>query len=529
MEEIENNYFLIPSIQRQFTWNEDQIIKLFDSLMQDYYIGTFLLWKPKNKNKISEFLYYKLIKHYHGLKEKESKIVEKVEHDKISVILDGQQRLNSFYIGVCGSITEKLYRKKRHIEKSWKKKHLYLNLDPEKKDDEKKYEFKFEREDRINESEKNPNLVKVKDIFDMSELYEVSKYWDENKIIEEKKKKILDRLYEVLHKNEILYFHTSESNIIDEVVEIFVRTNRGGTQLKAADILLSIATAHWKNSKKKNYSAREEILGFVDSLNDVGNKFDLNKDHLLKSCLILVDLPNIKFSIQNFSVDNVKKIENKWEKIKEAWIMTLELLSSFGYGKENLKKYAPLHHIVYFILKKNIPSNFISSSEFSESRKKIKLWLNASLLKRTFSSGADECHKKNRKIIEENYEIFPLEKFIKEFKGTNNDLTFSEEYIEKLLEDQNNFPLLSVLYSNLISHEYKFHIDHIFPKSFFSSEKKLREKGIPESKLQEYIEKKDVVGNLQLIDGTKNREKSDKDFKEWLEENYPTESQKMLI
>ena len=52
-EAVENVYakkYLLPAIQREVVWQVDQITRLFDSLMRDYPIGSFLFWHvDKNK------------------------------------------------------------------------------------------------------------------------------------------------------------------------------------------------------------------------------------------------------------------------------------------------------------------------------------------------------------------------------------------------------------------------------------------------------------------------------------------------
>ena len=42
---IEDGKYVLPSIQREFVWDTEQIEALFDSLMQDHPINTFLFWK----------------------------------------------------------------------------------------------------------------------------------------------------------------------------------------------------------------------------------------------------------------------------------------------------------------------------------------------------------------------------------------------------------------------------------------------------------------------------------------------------
>ena len=45
MRDISNNKYVLPSIQREYVWDTEQIETLFDSLMQDYPIGAFLFWE----------------------------------------------------------------------------------------------------------------------------------------------------------------------------------------------------------------------------------------------------------------------------------------------------------------------------------------------------------------------------------------------------------------------------------------------------------------------------------------------------
>ena len=69
-----------------------------------------------------------------------------------------------------------------------------------------------------------------------------------------------------------------------------------------------------------------------------------------------------------------------------------------------------------------------------------------------------------------------------------------------------------------------FHIDHIYPKSKFTT-KKLIKKGITKDKVSYYIENVNYIGNLQLLEATPNEEKNNKDFDEWLNEAFPNPEQ----
>ena len=43
---IQAKKYLLPNIQRELVWDIEKITKLFDSMMRDYPIGSFLFWNP---------------------------------------------------------------------------------------------------------------------------------------------------------------------------------------------------------------------------------------------------------------------------------------------------------------------------------------------------------------------------------------------------------------------------------------------------------------------------------------------------
>src|SRR5688572_18578124 len=48
--------FWLPNIQRPFVWREDQIERLFDSVLREYPIGTLLVWKTAAQVKRRKFI-----------------------------------------------------------------------------------------------------------------------------------------------------------------------------------------------------------------------------------------------------------------------------------------------------------------------------------------------------------------------------------------------------------------------------------------------------------------------------------------
>lgn len=108
---ITRRRYLLPAIQREFVWDEEQIINLFDSLMKDYPIGTFLLWKLE-KSRIKHFQFYDFIKDYHERDNKHNPKVSVIGEQDITAILDGQQRLTALFIGLRGTYASKIPAKR---------------------------------------------------------------------------------------------------------------------------------------------------------------------------------------------------------------------------------------------------------------------------------------------------------------------------------------------------------------------------------------------------------------------------------
>lgn len=45
VDSIESDEIILPAIQRNFVWSTDKVKNLFDSLLNEYPIGTFLFWQ----------------------------------------------------------------------------------------------------------------------------------------------------------------------------------------------------------------------------------------------------------------------------------------------------------------------------------------------------------------------------------------------------------------------------------------------------------------------------------------------------
>ena len=526
IKNISNNRYVLPSIQREFVWSTSQIEKLFDSLMQEYPIGTFLFWEV-SKEKYQEYDFYKFIQNYHEMYTHNEKADLRGE-ENITAILDGQQRLTSLFIGLKGSYAYKLPHKHRKSEGAFPKRHLYLNV-LEVCNEDSEYEFAFLTDDEAQNTDRK-YWFEVGNILNMSSIDDVLDYVDKNILYktythEQSKnaRNILAKLQEVIHKQNIISYYREKSEQLDKVLNIFIRVNSGGTVLSYSDLLLSVATAQWESD------AREQITELVDELNNIGRGFNVNKDFVLKASLVLCNIKNIKFKVDNFNKANMSKIEENWNLIRRALFQATSLAASFGYSGETLKSNNALIPIAYYLMVIGLPKNFETSSSTVKNREKIKNWLIRALLKGVFGGGPDTVLVRIRDVIWENGKNdFPLEKIIDNFRGTSKTIIFSEDDIDEyLLKKKYGSPeilsILMLLYPS-IDYSNQFHIDHMYPKSNFSK-RKLMTNGVDPKIIPQYMDSVNDIGNLQILPAICNIEKQNMDFDAWLRLRYPTKEE----
>jgi uncharacterized protein with ParB-like and HNH nuclease domain len=534
MKNISADKYVLPSIQREYVWDTDQIETLFDSLMRGYPIGTFLFWEI-SKEHVNDYDFYGFIRNYHEKKFVHNKKINLKGSDGVTAVLDGQQRLTSIYLGLKGTYAYKLKYLARNNENAYPVRKLYLNLLSSPEDSDNEYDFRFLSEKEV-QNDQNTYWFEVGKILDMQEDGDVSifvsdniSYSEEFHYTREQSRfaiNALSKLYNVIKKAGMISYYRERTVDLDKVLNIFIRVNSGGTKLNYSDLLLSIASAQWET-----HDAREEITDFVDDVNAIGDGFKINKDFVLKTALVLSDFSNIAFKVDNFNKQNMMKIESRWDDIKKAIKQAVLLVSSYGYSGETLTSNNALIPIAYYLMKIRMPDNFVDSGTTKANREKIKKWLIRSLLKKAFSGQPDNVLRPIRDILRINgTNDFPTDQIMDKFKGTNKSIQFTEddidEYLLKLKYGKSEtLSTLMLLYPSL-DFSNKFHEDHIYPKSKFTKSY-LRKMNVAEDKLDEYIDSVNDISNLQLLAAQLNEEKLATDFAKWFNSQYLTESDKI--
>jgi hypothetical protein len=368
---IERNELLLPNIQRDLVWRQDQILKLIDSLLRGYPVGTLLIWRTQQEIECRQFTrnYYPGMRFWDQPWSGNDKFKE--------YVLDGQQRLQTLYIALKGT-----YDKSR----------VYLDLLPSENSLEP--ELRFGLHFRSQET-CGPTEVPLADVvLPDSNVYSSMKRQIaalQNaglSLAEEAKEQIGSLVGAVMgtfnQPDAISYFYADETvdqifKNTDEVLEIFIRTNSGGTKLDPSDLIFSVVKAEWGG-------VQSMFEDYLDEINQRGN-FTFTTDDLLRMCLVLTG-QGAAYSLDKFrgkdAKQNVATIKGSWPAVSD----TIKWIADFARDDAQLKSdrllisYNALLPLMAYVYHRG-PSNIGLADKNA-----MRRWLYRVLLERQFGGGA---------------------------------------------------------------------------------------------------------------------------------------------
>ncbi|KAF5054688.1 hypothetical protein DSECCO2_385550 [anaerobic digester metagenome] len=473
--------FWLPNIQRPFVWREDQIERLFDSIMREYPISTLLVWRTKSRIRRRKF-----IDNYRSTIRLTDFYVPEDDRAKL-LVLDGQQRLQSLFIGLKGS---------------YEKRELYFDVlsgdlvAPE----DIRYKFKF-----LDAGKAAFPWVKFKEIVfsnDLSsriaksiiksagrELTEVEKERIEDNVARISKQFINEEL--VVYQ-ELDSIDNTDAYREDDVVEIFIRANSGGTRLGKSDLLFSLLTSSWEDADER----MEELL---DDLNRIG--YDFTRDFILKTCLTLLN-KGASYEVGKFrDVQIRQELIDKWEDISSAIRDVKDYLSSKTFIRTDraMPSYLVLIPIIYF--RYHYPEKWSTVQNIDE-------YLLRTLLSGAFSGTPDNLIDRCTRVIAATGEFNVPEIF-----GIIREDGRSLEIVENTLFGQyygsKNVHLIFNLWYRQFNYTPAYQnnlpqVDHIFPQSLLRKVKKVNPRTGRQDLLRYYQEDRDQIANLMLLTAEEN-------------------------
>lgn len=484
----------LPNIQRPFVWSEGQIERLFDSIMRQYPISTLLVWKTRSGIKHRKFIdNWKA-----DLRLTDFYVPENTKVKKL--VLDGQQRLQSLFIGLKGS---------------YEGKELYFDVlsgdlvAPE----DIRYRFRF-----LEPAQVKWPWIKFKDIV-FSGLTpgrltgELARHSPESLGDQwrERLNENIERARMEFSQDENIAYQELDS--LDEpeayqeadVVEIFIRANAGGTKLGKSDLLFSLLTSTWDD-------ADLEMEDLLDDLNKTGYAFD--RDFVLKTCLTLLG-KGASYEVNKFRDGKTK------EQIIERWIQIADAIrdvKDFVHGKtfirhdKALTSYLTLIPLIYF--RYHFPDKWPTATHLDE-------YLLRTLVAGAFSGNPDNLIDKCVRTIQEQHD-FQIHELFGAILADGRSL----EVTPAMILGQHYWKREIHLYFNLWYSRFDYQpafinntpqIDHIFPQALLKKVKELNPVTRRRDLLYYKWPDRDQIANLMLLTAQENGAggKSDTPPDEW--------------
>jgi hypothetical protein len=339
--------FLIPTFQREFVWEPDNIVKLWDSILRFYPIGSILYWETDNylhtHRKLGGFVF---------------------PHDEDTVrkfkewvyILDGQQRATSLLVSILGG-------KGRVKEEEDFDYTLYFDAT------DRTFFFTSDLEKR--RARVNPTfLIRLKDVpnwgFDFYKRISAEEGFSqtiENNLLQ------LSRIF-TDYKVSLIRIKGVD---VAEVCEIFERINQEGKKLDPVDIIVARTYRNEDLEKGvKGFYLRDNLQGLKEPLTSKGNRFQNIEDYaviqMVAICLRKSETdPRKRFGITPAALDNLRTsdLEDNWTRCQETILQTIKLLSDMRIHGPGMLPFGYLAFpLCYYLHDNNLPDRNIARQWF---------------------------------------------------------------------------------------------------------------------------------------------------------------------
>ena len=488
----------LPNIQRHFVWNEEQITKLFDSIMRQYPLSSMLTWKTREHVRRRKFI-EQYHPHTHDLNslyiaEGGKKVVKRL-------VLDGQQRLQSLFLALKGGIEGRTL-------------HFNLLSGSGASIEESKFHFAF-RDPKA----RNWPWVQFSNLIYTKKITEeiVSALLDEFKIkLSEEDRRTVTRNIglakrEFETEGAILYQEidgTDEDcdHSFEDVVEIFIRANSGGTKLSKSDLMFTLLTTQWE-------VADTEMAEFLNEVND--NRFEFSRDFVIKTAMSLLGY-GAKYDVDKLYKESVRKnIADNWKAITRsiAFVRDQMVSKTFIRSGKALPSYNALIPLIYF--------HYHYAEAWGQGRF-LKPYLLKVLLAGAFSGRPDGLIDKLVATIKASGDFDTKKIFgVIEADGRYLDIAASDLFDIGYGSGYIHI-LFNIWYDTNYRPAYDGHlpqVDHIFPRAL------LREQKVPSTRSSRLVQRYapweiDQIANCMLLTAKENGagDKSDTPPEEWLKD-----------
>jgi hypothetical protein len=485
-----NSVVFLPHIQRPFVWDEEQMRRLFDSLMRNYPIQTLLFWRTKDAIKARKFMqeveWDADLSDYYD-KTRSAAGVEKV------FVLDGQQRLQTLVALFNGAI--KANDGKSDLE-------AYFNVASGNvmHDGELLYPIQFHAAPQLLPLYRLRNLMTTDAQKNASTLAEdvnealdgqLTEDADERKKRQRRVRENMQQLVTLLREDR--HFWVEELDGVaneypyKKILDIFVRVNSGGTKLDASDLMFAAMKEAWGEIE-------QNVESIVEVLNDGRLNFD--KSFALK-CLVVAHGRGAELTSDKFTSSEgeilIDAIESDWPRSEAAFQELRDFIANDLklYGDKVVRSYSsfvPLFDYLFHNPKPDEINRGLMRSYYYKSQ--LFNWYGAQT-----DNVINAMHTRLGRPVPTG---FPIASVLDYFRDSRKLETVLRR--EHLLNMRIRFIILNLIYVerfgispfNVCFKGNEPHVDHIFPQSALKALLKLP------------IEEVNHIGNYRFVGATDN-------------------------
>ena len=324
IERIEDGSYQIPKFQRDFVWDKEKTANLIDSLLKGFPIGSFIVWKTKERLK--------------SLKKLGGKILKEIKEGiDIYYVLDGQQRITSLFLALRGEKTDSFDYKK-----------LYIDLDKD-----------IDGDEQICVLEKSENSISFYDLMNEKTSVLIKKF--DSNIFENK----IEPLQEHIKSYDFSIIEI-ENLPLEKISDIFTRINTSGKTLTLFEIMNAKIYTEEKDGQS-GFDLEEKFKALIEQLKYVSYE-SIAKDPIITLQLIGMVLK------KNAKRDGILSIEkerfiNEFDKSIESLKIAIEFMRSYlKIPASNLLPYSALLVVLAYFFRINElkPANKIQSQQLSK-------------------------------------------------------------------------------------------------------------------------------------------------------------------
>lgn len=494
MKNITDGKYVMPAFQRQFVWSMSQIEKLWDSMLLDYPIATFLFWHLDDSNVTWDTYFCNFLPE---ITFNSKKLADTANYGLTSIdvnitdtgILDGQQRLTSLYLSLFGqAYIRPNYARKKTKEKIVSNLLIELNKNRIAVDEEeynsKKFDIKFsEKIGKISPTQFEIKKILGDDFQDVA-LRDAAIESAITHVPTDSKdyaRKILHTLCKKIFVEKLIRFTEISDMKQDDALEMFVRSNNGGKVLRKSEITMSILEVYWPSAKTEF----GKIL--VDSYAGFGTDF------IIRTSLMLYG-DVVKSNINKKIAEDLK---NNWNDFKRT-LLNLEDL--FVAARIDLGRFSgswnvllPILYYIYY------------NPSYKENTKGIMAYLHRAIFFTYFQSGTTAKLQKLKSHINS----FDREITI-DMLDQIDELRVTDGRIEDILDAEKGSRIAGeVLYYlslDWLNKTLKYEQDHLHPYNRFDEGKPLT---IETKDWIRWHSLRNRLPNIHLLEGRSNGSKND--------------------